>query len=252
MIRGVAKMTGLMFNKFYDAMSDVLQSDDHPLRLDEHITWHHHHAQNAAKFIFVNVPVNAVYDFGVELLKNNLLRLPFPSCYFQVAVKFMDGDVQIGYFATDDMVGDHSSISILPMSVDGIGTPTLLKDGVLRYATAAGPATPYVAAVVIALLAFLNTKGTQLERVVPKESVNTKRKQQGKRPLPEYAVVRIDPEIVKRYASSQGGTHSSPRPHLRRGHVRRLDEERKTIVRPSFVNANGSLIPPPRYRVETA
>jgi len=48
------------------------------------------------------------------------------------------------------------------------------------------------------------------------------RKKQGKPPLYETRVLVIDRSVKKVFQTSQGGTHESPRQHLRRGHIRRL------------------------------
>jgi hypothetical protein len=249
-------MAGLMFNRLYAAMSDRVDRGGPSGFIDKHVRWHHHHAKLAEKFIFVT-PAFEVYDFGVELLKNNLLRLPYASCYFQTTLCFSDGHDHVGYFATDDME-DHTSISILPMSTTGIGMPTLIKDDGFHYASVERSVElpSYIAGAFIALLAFLDTKGTKLERIAPKEGVNAKRERQGKRPIPEYTVVKVDPEIVKQYAKGSG-THASPRPHPRRGHLatiyRGTDRERKIIKPPCFVMAKPGLVPPSKtYRVDKA
>lgn len=59
----------------------------------------------------------------------------------------------------------------------------------------------------------------------------------GKQPFFSYKVLQLREEKSRQVADISGGTHTSPRMHLRRGHLRRL--ENKTIwVKPAMVNAS--------------
>lgn len=92
----------------------------------------------------------------------------------------------------------------------------------------------------ISCIALLTSKGIEREAIAPSEAVNRKRATAGRAPLPSYTIVRLTS-----YRKANGiGTHASPVPHMRRGHVRTLPTGKKTIVRP--VAEAGSM---PRYRV---
>lgn len=78
---------------------------------------------------------------------------------------------------------------------------------------------------------------TTAELAAPK-LINRKRQGKGKPPLFSYRVLQISaPRATS--VSSGGGQHASPRAHLWRGHVRRL-EERTVWVRPAMVSAGAA------------
>jgi hypothetical protein len=66
-----------------------------------------------------------------------------------------------------------------------------------------------------------------------------------------WHLVDIDPSRVRAAAQAQGGTHASPRWHIRRGHWRTLPDGRPTFVRECEVGdpARGGIVKD--YRVLT-
>lgn len=64
-------------------------------------------------------------------------------------------------------------------------------------------------------------------------------------------VILIDPSKAREYGHrvDRGGTHASPIPHQRRGHWRRLDDDRRVWVRPSWVGDPEWRYQGSRYRV---
>jgi hypothetical protein len=78
----------------------------------------------------------------------------------------------------------------------------------------------------------------ELADVVASPALNKKRIANGKRPLFSYKVLQLDSENSRKSrAPSGGGSHASPRMHLRRGHIRRLDG-RTIWVRSTLVNSS--------------
>lgn len=71
------------------------------------------------------------------------------------------------------------------------------------------------------------------ELLDPPQALNAKRARNGKVPFFEYRVLKIEERADS--AAECGGTHSPPRLHYRRGHIRRLPDNRKTWVRPAMV-----------------
>lgn len=67
-------------------------------------------------------------------------------------------------------------------------------------------------------------------------ALNKKRQANGKQPFFSYKVLQLAEEQRASVKGGSGGQHSSPRMHLRRGHLRRL-ESKVVWVRPSMVNA---------------
>lgn len=64
--------------------------------------------------------------------------------------------------------------------------------------------------------------------------VNAKRIRKGKRPFFEWTTVEIKPRSTSQ--ESKGGTHASPKPHMRRGHVRKLKSGKIVSIKPMIVN----------------
>lgn len=89
--------------------------------------------------------------------------------------------------------------------------------------------------VVIQACSVMNCANVTTEDVGPSVTLNKIRQKKGKQPFFTYKVLQLLNE--GREASGSGsGAHSSPRMHLRRGHLRRL-EDKVIWVRPSIVNA---------------
>lgn len=83
------------------------------------------------------------------------------------------------------------------------------------------------------VLACANVESDDIE---PSAKLNKKRVARGRQPLFSYKVLALSDD-KRASGASQGGSHASPRMHLRRGHLRRL-KERVIWVRPSMVNVN--------------
>jgi hypothetical protein len=86
----------------------------------------------------------------------------------------------------------------------------------------------------VSALAALSSKGPHIRTQPAPEKLNKQRAKKGKLPIFEYHIVEI-PRWARERAEAQGGTHASPRLHWRRGHVRRLAGERRTLVRAALV-----------------
>lgn len=86
----------------------------------------------------------------------------------------------------------------------------------------------------------LNCANVVTANVEPSAALNKKREAKGKQPFFTYKVLQLSDDRQAPGGNGAGGTHASPRMHLRRGHLRRL--ENKTIwVRPSMVNASSAV-----------
>jgi hypothetical protein len=83
--------------------------------------------------------------------------------------------------------------------------------------------------------AVLNCANVQTIDVRPKPAMNARRSALGRAPFYSYKVLQLNPGKATANAADIGSTHASPRTHLRRGHIRRL-ESKVTWVRPSVVN----------------
>lgn len=83
---------------------------------------------------------------------------------------------------------------------------------------------------------MLTTRGIKTRVEEAPAKLNAKRERNGKAPLPRVTHVDTRAYIDARERASLGGTHASPVPHLRRGHVRRLRSGRETWIRDMLVN----------------
>jgi hypothetical protein len=85
----------------------------------------------------------------------------------------------------------------------------------------------------------LNCANVTTAEIAAPKLINRKRQGKGKPPFFSYHVLQISAPRATG-VSSGGEQHASPRAHLRRGHVRRL-EERTVWVRPAMVNPGAAV-----------
>jgi hypothetical protein len=69
----------------------------------------------------------------------------------------------------------------------------------------------------------------------PPKFINAKRIAKGKVPFFSYRTLRITSDAAPKMGEATTATHASPRLHLRRGHIRRLQDDRRIWVRASLV-----------------
>lgn len=95
---------------------------------------------------------------------------------------------------------------------------------------------------VLTCLMILSTDGVGQETVTPPEKLNRARVKSGKKPIPPHRRVLSGPYVTALMAKQggrsegKGGTHASPIPHLRRGHMRTYTSGMKVFVRDCLVN----------------
>lgn len=68
---------------------------------------------------------------------------------------------------------------------------------------------------------LLNNKQVTIDITPAPAKLNKKRAKRGKPPIFEYRTLKINVDAIATRTAHQGGTHASPRIHLRRGHIRR-------------------------------
>jgi len=88
-------------------------------------------------------------------------------------------------------------------------------------------------AAVITTLMLMATKNVKKEKIDISEKLQKARSKKKKPPLSGYTVINLDGLMKK----NMDGTHSSPRPHWRRGHIRTLQNGRKIPIPPTLINA---------------
>lgn len=93
---------------------------------------------------------------------------------------------------------------------------------------------------VVQACSVINCANVTTAEISASAALNKKRQEKGKQPFFSYKVLQLSDE--RREAAGKGGAsgnHASPRMHLRRGHLRRL-ESKVVWVRPSMVNAGSN------------
>ena len=93
---------------------------------------------------------------------------------------------------------------------------------------------------VVQACSVINCANVTTAEISASAALNKKRQEKGKQPFFSYKVLQLSDE--RREAAGKGGAsgnHASPRMHLRRGHLRRL-ESKVVWVRPAMVNAGSN------------
>lgn len=93
---------------------------------------------------------------------------------------------------------------------------------------------------VIGLSMIVATRGIPQRIELPSAKLNAKRARSGKAPLTR--ITHVDTALYYQALENtvRGGTHASPVPHLRRGHIRRLQDGKTTWIRDCLVNCRSS------------
>ena len=92
---------------------------------------------------------------------------------------------------------------------------------------------------VVQACSVINCANVTTAEVSAPAALNKKRQEKGKQPFFSYKVLQLSDERREAGKGGAGGNHASPRMHLRRGHLRRL-ESKVVWVRPAMVNAGTS------------
>lgn len=106
----------------------------------------------------------------------------------------------------------------------------------------------YILCTTLYVCALLQDHPEIIRNVRPSSALNKSRERSGKHPLPP--VTKVSPELLTTYVlrplksvqESQGGTHASPVPHIRKGHFRTIGKAtgnpRKLWIGETVVNAS--------------
>lgn len=170
--------------------------------------------------------------------ETSLIRLPFQTTWIEFSE---ERGYLIGILATQKGAEITLSIWERDLSRDWIFCGFfIVHEGDKNYSATTGPhkkdADLVYAYGLMALhfLNFLNCKNVSRTEHKPPEQLAKARKKRGKQPLFSYWTLDLDKE-TKHRTESLGGTHSSPRLHLRRGHPRQYAPEKWCWVQPCVV-----------------
>jgi len=226
------------------------------------LSWIDEMRPRVAKFVLDEYPPQAIRDFGIDLVQEGLFELPFPNCYFEWPAFGTNGKVEtmlvldestddgafLGWWASNSP-GEWGISLPFRMRKEKLRQHLSLNDGNIKgYAhrmdditgqEGMGECTENSIREILDCVSLLACRGIEKEVIRPRESVNKKRVKDGRSPLPSYTLVHLN-----RYRKKEGkGTHASPCPHFRRGHVRLLPSGKRTLVSPAIVMADPGVMP---------
>jgi hypothetical protein len=212
-----------------------------------------------------------VFDFGrvdASFLKDaairgslpfieQLIRVPFPVCVLRYRYKFTTGqESNLVLAAWDRGEGGVEAVMYdsdreLMRSTTAVCRGKDLCDTAVRRDKHSGEPDVAALAHLAGLLMILNTKGIRREVIEPTKKEQRKRRDQGKPPLKRITHIDTRHYVEACKNTDRGGTHASPVPHRRRGHLRQLPTGKQTWVRDCIVNVRSreELEPRTRYQV---
>jgi len=182
---------------------------------------------------------------GIQMLPG-ALRLPFDVCWFEstqeqrnrstqldlqgVLAKQIDPDTIAAWIFVRNRSTKHWTLA-LTTKVTATG-----PDAVLRaWPTSHKEQAAGIIRCLWAFLSVLNCVNVRQVEHPPSNALNAARKKKGKPPIYSYRTLVVDLNRTPEASGPTGGTHSSPRVHLRRGHLRQFQAGRWTWVQPHAV-----------------
>lgn len=180
----------------------------------------------------------------------DLCRMPFTTCWFEYFLTYNSIDEVFGILVSEDQnkgktllkitlygrlkgqwhffsrfdVKDHFGDVMTAKAVDGIS----LEDA------------EWITSLVMKFLTAINCTNVRSERHEANARLQKKRAKKGKKPLFSYWTLQLEPTNGGR--NDLGGTHASPRVHLRRGHPRRLASGKTVWVQPHVVGHGPGIV----------
>jgi hypothetical protein len=174
----------------------------------------------------------------------DLCRLPYPTCWFEATV--FDSNEK-GWSAVLGVLATQSGAAItgtvfarennLGWTLEGAyqidPTKPAGTEVVWRGPDETGPELRMMAGAMMSFLSALHCSNVQRQEHPADAKLQKARTKRGKAPLFSYWTLQLDGKSDR--GESQGGTHASPRVHLRRGHPRQYAPGLWTWVQPCAV-----------------
>jgi hypothetical protein len=174
-----------------------------------------------------------------------LVMLPYPVCWFECVREnhqLSDQVMRAAFLAVQRGAPSDFDLHLFvrgnPVHRWGLGRSVRVVDGCLPYTCAAsGSATSEkdFNKAVLAFLSALNCINVQKTCVERDKKLKLARSRRGKKPLFSTWVLNVDLDQNPDRGPHLGGTHSSPRLHIREGHPRRNKLGGWCWVRPHLV-----------------
>ena len=170
------------------------------------------------------------------------LKLPFPNTFLNVEVNTDAGAPMVIGFLLSQLEDGEVFMSVV-MTVNKNSAPlvfetfyTILSTKNITmnnmpynksdsYDERIGLLSEHLTSTVLKMMYAINCQG--LIEIEPKDftKLNKSRQKKGKVPLKDYSIIKIKLTEQEKAERKAGGSHNSPRKHLRRGHFRHLPEK---------------------------
>lgn len=174
-----------------------------------------------------------------------LARLPFPTCWFESRLTLENGRTMLAGVMAHESSHEIADVAELYFWANLDGVWELRGAGLFpgrlntksqwRVMPPTQDAAREVRAIrefVAAFLCALNCANVRRREHVPPEKLQAARVRRGKKPLFSYWTLELLPSVE---AVRLGGSHASPRLHLRRGHPRQYAPGKYCWVQPHVV-----------------
>lgn len=209
----------------------------------------------------------AANEWAVQcVMKGVLLPMPGPICFFTgrlFAITEADrrqgilamthgGSIIVVGIGCEKQDADHMAITVSPlvsMSISDEGNmswdvrlPSKIWDDDTNGEV--DEAATRIGVKFMSCIGLMSLKTAVVTTEPAPAKLNAARIKKGKPPISDVVTIRIK----KQEHHAFGGTHASPRPHWRRGHVRRLLEGRVVLVSPHPVMGQAEI--PTTYKVK--
>ena len=206
-------------------------------------------------FDFGRIDFDTIMESGddwTQFASAGLIQLPYPKTVFRAATK-------ANLFWVAEQQDRDSPLSLLSLvtntgfvSADGArGTLSLSSHSFAAYTRASLQAHALLHKSIthdlfLVLWLILNTRGVATTTVTPPEKLQRARAKVGKQPLKPFFRVDTATYVTAltetvRMAAEGVGTHASPRPHLRRAHLRHVANGAIVPVMATIVNGSAEV-----------
>lgn len=211
----------------------------------------------ALEFFAMSANEAVCFDMGVQQhvagapfrVIGNLVRLPYPTCWFEIKAIDDHGELQFGSLVVDaNALGlGEESLRFLGITFHRFKHGWAVFGNWRLYVDANNAESIRISQVsadqhviertaqdVASFLCALNCSNVRRREHKPDFALNKARAKRGKAPLFSYWTLELSLERNDDRLGL-GGTHASPRLHLRRGHARQYAPNRWTWVQPHVV-----------------
>lgn len=200
-----------------------------------------HHVLSAICFDAGDV-VDVLHNFDVL---PDIVRLPYDQCWIEFGISKHAMAANVGLICTLCVQDSPTQITIIPFTLRG-GSWTCASAIIVKIergsVTYALPPTSHkwfeaIASAVCKFLSAMNCTNVFKTEEMPSPALNKARLRRGKQPLFSTWTLSISIPKERRDFVALGGSHASPRVHLRRGHPREYKPGLWTWVQPCAVGA---------------